>query len=105
MLTEEWIYREDEDGYRLEPAEALASRGATPWKILARGRWAALTVKQHRTLSELGENGPTVVGEDARAAALIRLNLAEDAGGSLRLTDLGRELVRDCAHHCGPGQP
>lgn len=94
MLAEEWIYREDADGYRLEADEALTFRGGTAWRITPRGRWAALTSRQRRVLTALGEDSMSLTCADVRAAELIQLHLAEDVGEVLELTVLGAALVR-----------
>ncbi len=105
MLAEDWIYREDMDGYRLEADEALGYRGGTPWRITDRGRWTALTVRQRRLLGELAESRPTPARRDARATALVEAQLAEEVGETLRLTTLGRRLVRDSTQRREADQP
>lgn len=103
MLAEEWIYREDGDGYRLEADEALAFRGGTAWRITPRGRWAALTARQRKLLTALGESSVTLTRAEDRAPELVQVHLVEDVGDVLQLTVLGGSLVR--AFVPGAGQP
>ncbi len=103
MLAEEWIYREDADGYRLEADEALTFRGGTAWRITPCGRWAALTARQRKLLTALGDSSVASAHADGRATELVQVHLVEDVGGVMQLTVLGASLVR--AFVAGAGQP
>ncbi|WP_446045359.1 hypothetical protein [Streptomyces olivaceus] len=103
MLAEEWIYREDADGYRLEADEALTFRGGTAWRITLCGRWAALTARQRKLLTALGDSSVASAHADGRATELVQVHLVEDVGGVMQLTVLGASLVR--AFVTGAGQP
>ncbi|MBQ0888591.1 hypothetical protein KBZ94_27340 [Streptomyces sp. RM72] len=94
MLMEGWIYREDGDGFRLEPEEALAFRGRTAWKITPDGRWAALGLRQRVLLAGVRAGGRPLACDDVRAKALVEMHLAEAVGDAVGLTVLGDELVR-----------
>ncbi|MFJ3182567.1 hypothetical protein ACIPJN_29830 [Streptomyces sp. NPDC086796] len=94
MLAEGWIYREDGDGYVLEPGEALAFQGGTAWRITARGRWSALPVRQRKLVAGLGASKTFLARDDARATELVRVCLVEVVGDAVGLTVLGRELVQ-----------
>ncbi|MET9779265.1 hypothetical protein ABZ023_34325 [Streptomyces sp. NPDC006367] len=105
MLAEGWIYREDGDGFRLEPDEALAFRGHTAWKITPVGRWAALGFRQRMLLAEATSGSLSLDRRNVRTKLLIEMHLAEDVGGAVRLTDLGGELVRAFVAGGEGGQP
>ncbi|MFI1312454.1 hypothetical protein ACH4TS_20270 [Streptomyces albidoflavus] len=94
MLAEEWIYREDDDGFRLEPEEALAFHGRTAWKITPDGRWAALGIRQRVLLAGARAGSLLPAPDDVRAKALVEMHLVKAVGGAVELTVLGDELVR-----------
>ncbi|MFJ4703001.1 hypothetical protein ACIP5N_33105 [Streptomyces sp. NPDC088768] len=93
MLAEEWIYREDGDGFRLEPEEALAFCGRTAWKITPDGRWAALGIRQRVLVTGVRTGSLLLAPDDVRAKALVEMHLVKTIGGAVELTVLGDELV------------
>ncbi|MFK0143234.1 hypothetical protein [Streptomyces murinus] len=105
MLAEGWIYREDGDGFRLEPPEALAFRGCTAWKVTLEGRWAALGLRQRHLIAGVGSGRLSLAHADAKTTALVKMHLLEDIGGALRPTVLGDQLVRAFAGNAETGQP
>ncbi|MFE1189951.1 hypothetical protein [[Kitasatospora] papulosa] len=105
MLAEEWIYREDGDGYVLEPDEALVFQGGTAWRITARGCWSALSVRQRKLVAGLGAGKTFLARNDARAAELVRVRLVEAVGDATGLTALGRELVQGFGAGSVAGRP
>ncbi|MFE7485805.1 hypothetical protein [Streptomyces sp. NPDC057552] len=94
MLAEGWIYREDRDGFRLEPEEALAFRGCTAWKITPDGRWAALGIRQRVLLAGVRTGNLLLAPDDVRAKVLVEMHLVKTVGGVVELTALGDKLVR-----------
>lgn len=94
MLAEEWIYREDGDGFRLEHEEALAFCGRTAWKITPDGRWAALGTRQRVLLAGARTGSLPLAPDGVRAKALVEMHLVKAVDGAVELTVLGDELVR-----------
>ncbi|WP_217231369.1 hypothetical protein [Streptomyces anulatus] len=105
MLAEEWIYREDGDGYVLEPDEALLFQGGTAWRITPRGRWSALPVWQRELVAELGASKTLLARDDAEAAKLAQVRLVEGIGDRVGLTDVGRVLVHAFGAETDAGRP
>ncbi|KFG71365.1 hypothetical protein [Streptomyces mutabilis] len=105
MLMEGWIYREDRDGFRLEPEEALAFRGRTAWKITPEGRWAALGLRQRVLLAGARTGSLPLACDDVRTKVSMEMHLAEAVGGAVGLTVLGDELVRAFVTSGDGGQP
>ncbi|WP_331746802.1 hypothetical protein OG923_34210 (plasmid) [Streptomyces halstedii] len=105
MLAEEWIYREDGDGFRLEPEEALPFRGRTAWKITPDGRWAALGTRQRVLVAGVRTGSLLLAPDDVRAKALVEMHLVKSVAGAVELTVLGDELVRAAEAAGGDGQP